>query len=148
MNVRWEISVTWALLHPGNAWGCDDICVISPLTKRGKQPCIFHYKVIITCKPIKAIRAWISDLSSQIPAMKSPVRRLVFNLLCQPSCLLHIYDTLIKIGAFFLFKSQILIKSNSLGFKQKYGNHPVRNPNNSASEVLISEDVFLHSHWQ
>lgn len=123
--------------------------VSGALIKRGRQPRIFHYKVIITCKPIKAIRAWISDLSSHIPAKMNPVWGYVFNLLCKPSCLLHIYDIFTKIPLMgILFKSHILIKSNSLGFQQKYGKHPLRNPNNYVSEVLISEDIFLHSPWQ
>lgn len=59
----------------------------------------------------------------------------------------HIYRNTIN-GHFFLFKSQILIQSNSLGFQQKYGKHPVRNPINSVSEVLISEGILFHPHWQ
>lgn len=77
--------------------------VSGTLMERGKQPHILHYKFIIMCKPIKAIRTWISDLSSQIPAMKNPVRGNIFTLLCQPSCQLHIYDAFTKIPLMGIF---------------------------------------------
>lgn len=80
--------------------------VSGTLTERGKQPHIFHYRVIITCKVIKAIRTWIFDLSSQIPSRKNLVTALVFNLLCQPCCLLHIYDTFTKIPLMGIFYFQ------------------------------------------
>lgn len=106
--------------------------VSGTLTERGKQPHIFHYKAIITCKPIKAIRTWISDLGSQIPAMKNPIRGHVFNLHCQPCCLLHIYDTFTKtpLTGIFSFQEANFNTKQFPWISQKYGKHPVRNPNN------------------
>lgn len=54
--------------------------------------------------PLKPSGSWISDLSSQIQlVVKNPVRGHVFALMCQPSCLVCMYNTLTKIPSMGIF---------------------------------------------
>lgn len=73
--------------------------------ERGKEPHrVSFVSSLYYLSPLKPSGSWISDLSSQIQlVVKNPVGGHVFALMCQPSCLVCMYNTLTKIPLMGIF---------------------------------------------